>query len=68
MDVVSQLTNYSLHAKVHSDHSLEEVLNNQLILPEGRVHCPVVGCEVCLWIHFESSLVQITNHSRPISC
>lgn len=21
-------------------------MNNQLIIPEGRVHCPVVGCEV----------------------
>ena len=36
----------SFHAKNHPDYSLEQVLNNQLIIPEGRVHCPVVGCEV----------------------
>ncbi|CBK21519.2 uncharacterized protein [Blastocystis hominis] len=45
----SRFSTYKLltfHAKQHPDCSLESVLNNQLIIPEGRVHCPVVGCEV----------------------
>lgn len=58
----------SFHAKVHSGHSLEEVLNNQLIIPEGRVHCPVVGCEVSFSIYVYSSLVQIISHSLPTLC
>ena len=33
------------HAKIHKDSSLNEVLNNQLAIMDGRVHCPVLGCE-----------------------
>ena len=25
---------------------MSEILNNQLAIMEGRVHCPVLGCEV----------------------
>lgn len=34
------------HAKIHKDCSMSEILNNQLAIMEGRVHCPVLGCEV----------------------
>ena len=36
----------SFHAKVHSDRPFQEVINNQLSIPDGRVHCPVMECEV----------------------
>ena len=48
---------------------VESVLHNQLVIPEGRVHCPVVGCEVRGRKRgVRSSMVPVTSRLRRISC
>ena len=60
------------HVQDHRDHSmgillltflsLEEVLNNQMIISSTSYYCPIQGCEVIFQFNFYYSLVMEGNH------
>ncbi|KAK8818404.1 endothelial zinc finger protein induced by tumor necrosis factor alpha [Blastocystis sp. ATCC 50177/Nand II] len=54
------------HAKIHKDCSMSEILNNQLAIMEGRVHCPVLGCEFGPGHKSLSSYFVLKRHYRRV--